>query len=184
MSKELVAFEREDVQMQEKRKHLLNKQKKLKKTIHDDTLARSEALTWQRSYGDDMEKLKAELVQHETNLAREETELEKICDGLKDRTAGFSAQIDLKQGELQPWLDKLAEKQAAVDLATNQMNLLKEKAASMERAVMEAKASLEEIHAHNAGNEKQLKASRAEYDEMRADLQRLKADLQVRDCRP
>lgn len=181
VSKELVAFEREDVQMQEKRKHLINKQKKLKKTIHDDTLARSEASTWQKSYGDDMEKLKAELVKHETNLAREEAELEKICDGLKDKTAGFSAQIDTKQAELQPWLDKLAEKQAAVDLATNQRNLLKEKAASIERGIEEATTSLQEIKADNAGKEEQLQASKAEYDEMKATLQGLKSELQV--CR-
>lgn len=179
MSKELVAFEREDVQMQEKRKHLINKQKKLKKTITDDTHARSEAATWQRSYGDDMEKLKAEMEKHEANLAREEAELERICDGLKDKTAGFSAQIDVKQAELQPWLDKLVEKQAAVDLATNQRDLLKEKAASIERAVEEAKSTLEEILADNAGKEEQLVASKAEYDEMKATLQELKADLQV-----
>lgn len=165
--------------MQEKRKHLLNKQKKLKKTIHDDTLARSEASTWQKSYGDDMDKLKAELVKHEANLAREEAELERICDGLKDKTAGFSAQIDTKQAELQPWLDKLAEKQAAVDLATNQRNLLREKAASIERGIEEAKASLEEIQSDNDAKEGQLQASRAEYEEMKASLQGLKSELQV-----
>lgn len=179
VSKELVAFEREDVQMQEKRKHLINKQKKLKKTIHDDTLARSEASTWQKSYGDDMEKLKAELEKHESNLAREEAELEKICDGLKDKTAGFSAQIDTKQAELQPWLDKLAEKQAAIDLATNQRDLLKEKAASIERALDEAKSSLEEIQADNGGKEEQLATFRAEYDDKKASLQELRSDLQV-----
>jgi structural maintenance of chromosome 4 len=175
VSKELVAFEREDVQMQEKRKHLANKQKKLKKTIHDDTNARSEASTWHKSYGEDMEKLKAELEKHETNLAREEAELEKICDGLKDKTAGFSAQIDTKQAELQPWLDRLSEKQAAVDLARNQRDLLTEKAASIE----EAKQSLEEIQADSADKEEQLAASKEEYAQIKSDLQQLKAELEV-----
>lgn len=179
VSKELVAFEREDVQMQEKRKHLVTKQKKLKKSISDDGHAKSEAASGAQNYAEDMLKLKAELEKHEVNLAREEAELEKICDGLKDKTAVFSQQIDTRQAELQPWLDKIAEKQAAIDLATNQRDLLEEKSASIQRAIEEAEATMEKVETDNGEKAEQLETLAAEKAELVESVKRLTFELEV-----
>lgn len=165
--------------MQEKRKHLVTKQKKLKKSIQDDSHARSEASSSFKNYGEDMDRLKAELEKHEINLAREETELEKICDGLKDKTSVFSAQIDLKQSELQPWLDKLGEKKAAMDLAKNQRNLLKEKAESAQKAIAEAEEKMEKVQADNEEKSAYMDELRAQKKQIAHAAEELKEEFAV-----
>ena len=168
--------------MQEKRKHLAGKQKKLKKAIQDDTHGRSEASTSFKSYGDDVARLSAELEKHDVELAREEVELERICDSLKDKTAVFSAQIDKKQGELQPWLDKLSEKQAAIDQATHQRNLLREKAEYAQKAIQEAQETMQAVEADNESKAGRMEKLKIERDELVEALNALKEELQVRSC--
>lgn len=180
VSKELVAFEKEDVQLQEKRKHLSAKQKKLKKSITDDTHARSEATSWYKNYGEDMDRLRVELEQHETSLAKEEAELEKICDGLKDKTAVFSAQIDQKQTEMQPWLDKLGQKKAEMDLKRNERDLLKEKSESAKRALQEAEEIVEKVQKDNEEKVAAMEQLKGERQEIAQAAQNLKEELAVR----
>ena len=180
VSKELVAFEREDVQMQEKRKHLVTKQKKLKKSLQDDAHAKSEASSSFKTYGENMVNLTTELEKHEVNLAREEIELEKICDSLKDKTAIFTQQIDAKQTELQPWLDKVIQKQAALDLASNERSLLKEKSETTKKALEEAEDTLERVKLDNEAMREQMQALMKEKNEVAESVGTLTAELEVR----
>ena len=179
VSKELVAFEKEDVQMQEKRKHLITKQKKLKRSLQDDAHSKSEASSAFKGYSEDMVKLKTELEKHDVNLAREEVELEKICDSLKDKTAVFTQQIDTKQVELQPWLDKVAQKQAAIGLASNERNLLKEKSEGVEKAIQEAQETYEKVKLDNEEQNTQLHSLAKQKEEVAKNVNDLKAELDV-----
>lgn len=83
LSKELAVFDRTDVQLQEKKKSMLAKTKKLKKLIEDDTHAKSEAETWIRNYGEEIDKVRVQLDKMEKSLEADESELEKVRDGLK-----------------------------------------------------------------------------------------------------
>lgn len=78
-------MDRSDVQLQEKRKHVVTKVKKLEKSISTDTHARAEAQTWVKNHGDETIKVRKDLDKMERTLEKEEAELEKVRDGLKGK---------------------------------------------------------------------------------------------------
>lgn len=77
----------------------------------------------------------------------------------------------------------MAQKQAAVDQATNARNLLQEKSASVQRGIDEAEASLEKVQADNEGKETQLAELVQQKEEVQASMGQLQKDLTVRELR-
>lgn len=61
------------------------------------------------------------------------------------KTEVFSTQIESLQTDLQPWAEKIAEKQAAIDLVANERDLLKEKTESAAEALELAEAAMEKL---------------------------------------
>jgi hypothetical protein len=61
------------------------------------------------------------------------------------KTEVFSAQIEVLQKDLQPWAAKIAEKQAAIDLAANERDLLTEKSEGVKVAIEEAETTLAKL---------------------------------------
>ena len=168
--------EKKQVQLEEKKKHAINQQKKLNKSITDDTHARSSAISWVGNHDETIAKSRKELDRLEAKLVDEEKEFESIRDGLKgqpvflvlnpsskltfallpflrpsDKTAEFSDQIEIKQQELEPWTAKISEKQAGVDVATSERDLLVEKASGMKDGIVEAEAALEKLREGGEG---------------------------------
>ena len=96
-------FEKEEVGLQEKKKHLTTKQKKSKKSLTDvsvlqhgtcieftvvqDGHARSEALSAVQNYEADLDSNRAKITGLEEKLIVEEAELEEIRDSLKGEVA-------------------------------------------------------------------------------------------------
>ncbi|KAH9058282.1 RecF/RecN/SMC N terminal domain-containing protein [Lactarius vividus] len=143
--KEMAAYEKQEVGLEEKRKHANSKAKKLKKSLQDDESARSDAL---RSIQDNTAKMKNEKKkadQYEEELQREEKVLEGIRDSLKDKTQVFHDQIEQKQKELQPWKAKINQKQAEVDVKTSERDMLVKKAEAVKQASAEAQEALETV---------------------------------------
>lgn len=64
---------------------------------------------------------------------------------LADKTAEFSNQIEIHQQELEPWTAKISDKQAGVDVASSERELLVEKASGMREAIVEAETALEKL---------------------------------------
>lgn len=64
---------------------------------------------------------------------------------LAGKTETFSTRIEALQQDLQPWAAKIATKQAAIDLAANERDLLLEKSEGIKAAVEEAKAAVEKL---------------------------------------
>ena len=113
--------------------------------------------------------MRGSLDKMESNLEKEEIELEKIRDGLKGslflalfpfplftkrtdslrfvigKTEVFSTQIESLQQDLQPWAEKISAKQGAIDLAANERDLLTEKTESVKIAVEEVQATIEKL---------------------------------------
>lgn len=83
ITKQLQTFDRADVQLQEKKKSTLAKIKKLKKSLQEDSHARSEAETWVRNHAETIERVGAEVERMDQQLEKDEAELEKVRDGLK-----------------------------------------------------------------------------------------------------
>ncbi|KAF8274355.1 RecF/RecN/SMC [Lactarius quietus] len=143
--KEMAVYEKQEVGLEEKRKHANSKAKKLKKSLQDDENARNDAL---RSIQENTAKMKNEKKkadQYEEELQREEKVLEGIRDSLKDKTQVFHDQIEQKQKELQPWKTKINQKQAEVDVKTSERDMLVKKAEAVKQASAEAQEALETV---------------------------------------
>ncbi|KAG6836004.1 hypothetical protein H0H93_012338 [Arthromyces matolae] len=142
-AKDLATREKDEVGLQERKKHAATKAKKLKKLLQDDTSLKAKAA---RDVEDNSEKIvreKKKLEDYEAKLVEEEKVLEGIRDSLKDKTQVFHDQIEVKQKELQPWTTKINTKQAEIDVASSELDALVKKAEALEAARKEAQETLE-----------------------------------------
>ncbi|KAG6907476.1 hypothetical protein DXG01_008812 [Tephrocybe rancida] len=145
-AKELATREKEEVGLQERRKHAASKAKKLRKSVQDDTSAKAKAVRNLQENTDKIEQEKKKADQYEANLVEEEKVLEGIRDSLKDKTQVFHDQIEVKQRELQPWTAKINAKQAEVDVASSERDALTKKAEALEVARKEAQETLQGLN--------------------------------------
>ena len=83
LEKELAVFDKKDVQLQEQRKHFSAKQKKLTKTLSDDSHAKSEAANSVKDRKTEVEKFTKEITKLEVELEKQEAELDAVRDSLK-----------------------------------------------------------------------------------------------------
>ncbi|KAI9450035.1 SMCs flexible hinge [Lactarius psammicola] len=141
----MAAYEKQEVGLEEKRKHADSKAEKLKKSLQDDENARDAALRsiQENSAKAESEKRKAD--QYEEELQQEEKVLEGIRDRLKDKTLVFRDWIEQKQTELQPWKTKINQKQAEVDVKTSERDMLVKRAEAVEQDNAQAREALETV---------------------------------------
>lgn len=64
-----------------------------------------------------------------------------------DKTQVYHDQIEVKQKELQPWINKVNAKKATIDVATSERDALAKKAAGLKDAVKNAQDDLEQQQA-------------------------------------
>ena len=57
----------------------------------------------------------------------------------------YHDQIEVKQRELQPWTAKINKKQAEIDVATSERDMLAKKAEAAKAALDDAKQTLEQL---------------------------------------
>ncbi|KAG5639651.1 hypothetical protein H0H81_008812 [Sphagnurus paluster] len=144
--KELTTREKEEVGLQERRKHAATKAKKLNKSLQEDTAAKSKAVRDIEDNAVKMEKKKTEAENLEVELVEEEDALENIRDSLRDKTQVFHDQIEAKQKELQPWTSQINTKQAEIDVATSERDALAKKAEVLEAARKSADETLDNLN--------------------------------------
>ncbi|KAK4685041.1 structural maintenance of chromosome 4, partial [Tremellales sp. Uapishka_1] len=163
-------YEKEEVGLLEKKKHLTTKQKKFKKSMGEDGHAKSEAMSAIENYSAELETNRTKVSDLEEKLLTEEAELDEIRDSLKDKTDVFTTQIEAKQRELEPWTAKISEKQSAIDVATSERDLLVQKATGVQSALEEAEANLQGLK--NGDQSKQ-----AEYAELKKEAIKVQKQL-------
>ncbi|KAG4219177.1 hypothetical protein PC116_g32343, partial [Phytophthora cactorum] len=115
--KEVSKFEQERVRFDEKRKFLTDKQKKLEKTIANTERSAAEAEETVAQCTEEIASRAEEIAALEQRVQEEEAELATIRDSLKGKTQGFSDQIAAKQKSLEPWKEKINQKQSAIAVA-------------------------------------------------------------------
>ncbi|KAI9594810.1 hypothetical protein BDF19DRAFT_96626 [Syncephalis fuscata] len=142
---ELAKFEREDVQMQENRKHLVNKQKKIAKALQKDQYSISEAKTWIENHNTDIQKCEETIVQLERSLVAEEAELNTIINNMKGKTEKFAQQIEAKQRELEPWTEQINGLQSASSVEEAEYTLLNGELEAEQRVIEEAKKAVVDL---------------------------------------
>ncbi|KAK4047568.1 Structural maintenance of chromosomes protein 4 [Microbotryomycetes sp. JL201] len=177
--KQLSVLERADVQLQEKKKSTVAKIKKLRKTIADDTHAKSEAETWVQNHTEAIERVTKDLESMAVSLDKEEAQLEKVRDGLKGKTEVYSVQIEQLQQDLQPWASEIADKQSQVDLTSNERDLLLEKSQSVKLAMSEATDSLERLREESQTKSAARKELLAEKQELASEITALEQQLRA-----
>ncbi|WVN86971.1 uncharacterized protein L203_102146 [Cryptococcus depauperatus CBS 7841] len=165
--KDVKKFEKEEVGLQEKKKHLDTKAKKIKKIISDDGHAKSETASGIDNFKENLEKNRQKVTELEEKLESEQAELEEVVESLKDKTAVFTTQIEAKQRELEPWTAKISEKQSAIDVAKSERDLLAEKATGIQAALNEAQSNLQALK--DGTNNKQ-----EEYSKLKKELTKIK----------
>jgi structural maintenance of chromosome 4 len=138
-ARELQKFEKEDIRLQENRKHLKNKGKKLIKSLETDKHTLVELESTINNCDADSNKFSVELDKLTETKVKEETELERIRDSMKGKTDEVQVQLEQKQRELAPWSAKINDKQAEIDLAQSEYDLLSDRVNSVQTKLDQAK---------------------------------------------
>lgn len=95
------------------------------------------------------------------------------------KTEGISAQIEVKQAELQPWAAKVSEKQAARSVAVSERDLLQERVTSVERAIEEAETSIAKFKQTASTSQSELSDLKQEKRTAEKDLANAQTKLDV-----
>ena len=165
--KEMAKYDKEHVKYEEKKKFLTNKQSKLEKALQSSRLCGSEANSLAQKHLDDIERNTKEIAALEKSMGEEEKELTTIRDALKGKTQAFSDQIAVKQKSLEPWNEKINEKQSAIAVTQSELEILRERASAGAVALEEAQAkidTLEESRKMKEGEIKELKAQKMQVE--------------------
>jgi structural maintenance of chromosome 4 len=140
--KDLVKYDRAEVEFKEREKHFKGKIKKLTKTIHSDTLSLSESSTWIRNFDADVETRNVELSELTERLVKESAALEKVTNELLPKTRGFQEQIETKQRGLGPFLEKINKLESGITVAEGEYNELREQTTKYEVGLSDANTKL------------------------------------------
>ncbi|KAL9550547.1 hypothetical protein MBANPS3_004670 [Mucor bainieri] len=145
LTRKQAKYEKEQVQVRERRSHLISKQERGKTTLEADRRARVEAQQAIEQNAQALEQHKQELATVEQQLKEEEETLESINRELKGKTDGYMAEIHAHKQKLAPWTEKINEKQKAIDVKRSESEILAEKIASGEKAVQSAQLQVAKL---------------------------------------
>lgn len=177
--KEMAKFEQERVKFDEKRKFLEDKRKKLEKTITNAENSSAEADETIEQCGEEIETRTQEIAELEEQIKAGEAELTKIRESLKGKTQAFSDQIAAKQKSLEPWMEKINQKQSAIAVAESEMNILQEKANAGAVALKELESKIASIEEGKASKVQELKACEAEKAELLKEAAKMQSELEL-----
>lgn len=169
--KKMAEFDQEHVKFEEKKKFLAGKQKKLEKTITSSETAVAEAESTIETCSAEIEQYALEIAAMEKRMKSEEKELSSIRENLKGKTQAFSDQIAAKQKSLEPWNEKINQKQSAIAVAESELSILHEKANAGAVALEEMQAklvSIEEGREAKLAELEQCKSERAKLEKQAA----------------
>ncbi|KZV88820.1 RecF/RecN/SMC protein [Exidia glandulosa HHB12029] len=154
--KNLGVHEKQEVGLEERKKHAAGKAKKLKKSIQDDSKAKLEAERTIEDSDDKIVKNQTSTEEYEASLEQEEKALEAITDSLRGKTQVFHDQIETKQKELEPFSGQINKIQATLDIARSERDLLVQKAEEARSAAKAAEAQAGELKLQRTAKETEM----------------------------
>lgn len=170
LTKELEKSEKEDLQLEEKRKHFESKKKKLSKTLSEERHQLSETRETLASSEEEIERLQEQISKHESSLESEEAALDEIRDSLKSKTGHLSEQIDAKQRELAPWIEKVKEREGKRDVTAQEMKIIREKEESRANELQTAREQRSQLKEELRGKHQEIQDLRQEKEEVGASI--------------
>ena len=179
LTKEMSKFEQERVKFDEKRKFLETKKEKLEKTIANAESTKDEADRTIEESTEEIETRSAQVAELEEQVKVEEAELATIRDSLKGKTQKYSDQIAAKQRSLEPWNEKISQKESAIAVAESEMKLLEEKANAGAVAAEELKGKIAAAEEDMKSKKKQIKVCDKEKAELLEEADKMKSELSV-----
>ncbi|KAL8804720.1 MAG: hypothetical protein Q9182_002412 [Xanthomendoza sp. 2 TL-2023] len=175
--KEMAKHDKEQVKYDEKKKFLKTKQTKLEKSLQTSRLSGSEANSLMQKYSDDIERNTKEISALEHSMRSEEKELAVIRDSLKGKTQGFSDQIALKQRSLEPWNEKINEKQSTIAVTQSELDILRERASAGDVALEEVQNRIYTLQEARKSKEAELHELTAGKTQAEKDTVRTRSEL-------
>ncbi len=175
--KEMAKFDKERVKYEEKKKFLISKQSKMEKSLQTGRLAGSEANSLVGKHSDDIERNTKEIVKLEKEMRTEEKELASVREGLKGKTQAFSDQIAAKQKSLEPWNEKIAEKQSAIAVTQSELDILRERASAGTVALEEAQGKIQSLAESSKAKESEIKELKGQKAQVEKDAAKVQSDL-------
>lgn len=175
--KEMAKSDKETVKLEEKKKFLAGKQKKLEKSIQASRFAISESDTHSKQYADDIEHDTAEIADLERRMKVEERELASVRESLTGKTQGLSDQIAAKQKSLEPWNAKVNEKQSAIAVAQSELDILREKDSAGAVAIAEVEAKIAGFEESKATKTEELNECKSQKQKLEKEVQKVQADI-------
>lgn len=176
--KEIASLDQEHVKLEEKKKFLVVKQKKLEKTINTSETAISEARSTVETCATEINRATKEIAVLETRMESEEMRLGQIRESLKGKTQAFSDQIVTKQKSLEPWNEKINQKQSAIAVAESELSIIHEKANAGALALEDATTKLSGIEARKEAKLKELADYKAHRSELSREVVNVQSELE------
>lgn len=176
--KEMAKFEQERVKFDEKRKFLTDKRKKLEKTITNAEKTSADAEETIEQCTEDIQNRAEEITALEQQVKEEEVELTNIREALKGKTQAFSDQIAAKQKSLEPWQEKINQKQSAIAVAESELNILREKANAGSVALEEMENKIASTEQRRKEKQQELKDCQKEKVELEKEAEEVEAEIQ------
>ncbi|KAI5290037.1 hypothetical protein KEM54_002604 [Ascosphaera aggregata] len=178
MVKEVAKYDKELVKLEEKKKFLLGKQKKLEKEIQQERLSSSECSSLIQKSADDIEKKTAEIASFESELSVEEGQLTAIRESLRGKTQPISDRIAEKQASLEPWNKKINEKISALTVAESELVMVNDRRNASSVALNEIKSKISSIQKKLQEKLAELETRQEEKAALEAEVQKIEGDLQ------
>lgn len=175
--KEMDKYDKEHVKHEEKKKFLRTKQTKVQKALDTSRLAGSEATSLIQRCSDDIERNTNEIGELERVLRMEEKELSSVRNALKGKTQVFSDEIAAKQRSLEPWKERINEKQSAIAVTQSELDILRERASAGTVALEETQGKTKSIAETRYSKEIEIKELKAGEEKKGQDADLIKVEL-------
>lgn len=175
--KEMAKHDKEQVKYEEKKKFLKTKQTKLEKTLQTSRLSGSEANSLIQKHSDDIDRKTREISTLEKSMRTEEKELATVRDSLKGKTQGFSDQIAVKQKSLEPWNEKINEKQSAKAVTQSELDILRERASAEDVALEKMQEKMQTLREAKKSKEVDLKELKGTKAQIEKDAKRTQSEI-------
>ena len=174
--KEMSKYEKEKVKFEEKKKFIVGKQKKLEKTLQSSRLSGSESNSLIQKHSDDVERNTREIASLEKKMKEEAKELATIRESLKGKTQAFSDEIAVKQKLLEPWNEKINQKQSAIAVAQSELDILRERASAGVVALEEAQNKINAIEEGRNAKSEELNNLATQKKQLEKELKKLEQE--------
>ncbi|KAH6566196.1 hypothetical protein BASA50_003979 [Batrachochytrium salamandrivorans] len=124
---DLQKFDRAEIELKEKERHLNQKYKKTTKSLEQESFKKTESQIWVGNFQTDLGKAQGEVESLNSRLQVEEANLEEIRQGLQGKTDVFQQQIEEQQIQLSPWNEKINSVQSELDVSSLELAIVNEK---------------------------------------------------------